>query len=326
MNLLKKLPIAIQFAALLIAGLAVALGTAYLVGRAVYVGEVRSQARTVADMVDNVGRWATQYRGLWVKGDPKNANFKVGSFLEQESTAAPPDPLLAMTRPDLMPPAFHRKNPALVQRELSDITAASAAKAKFRMTSDKYMNPDNAPTRFDVVAMDHFRRNPADEYSEITGGKLLFARRLVAEKGCLSCHGTPVAAPEAVRALYPGPQGYGYEEGKLAGVISIAIPLEYDAASFMRRLDGQVWVAISAGALALALLLVIVHRNLVVPLRQIREFATAAAASPLGNSVVAVTLADDEQDSANELHQLNVAVKALHASVDYLYRRGAGRQ
>lgn len=316
------MPIATQFSLLLLAGFGVALATAYLVGRAVYVGEVRNQARTVADMVDNVGRWATQYRGLWVKSDPKNPDFKVGSFLEKEATVGEAvNPLLVMARPDLLPPAFHRKNPALVQRELSDITAVSTARAKFRMTSDKYMNPDNAPTRFDNVAMDHFRRNVTDEYSEIQGGKLLFARRLVAEKGCISCHGSPESAPSAVRALYPGPQGYGYEEGKLAGVISIAIPLEYDAPSFLRRLDGQVWAAIAGGTLALVLLLFFVHRNLVVPLREIRAYASAAAAAPAGSSVIPVSLIDDEQGSRNELHQLNTAVKALHASVDYLYRR-----
>ena len=61
--------------------------------------------------------------------------------------------------------------PALVQRELSDITIASSAKAKFRMTSDRYMNPNNAPSEFDKLAMNAIRESGASEYSEVRGGQ-----------------------------------------------------------------------------------------------------------------------------------------------------------
>ena len=94
-----------------------------------------------------------------------------------------------------------------MQRELSDITMASPAKAKFRMTSDRFMNPNNAPSEFDKVAMGVIRDSGASEYSEVRGGQLLYARRLIADKGCLKCHGAPASAPAAVTALYPGPQG-----------------------------------------------------------------------------------------------------------------------
>ena len=62
------------------------------------------------------------------------------------------------------------------------------------------MNPGNAPTEFDKVAMSTIRETGATEYSEVRGGQLLYARRLVAEKGCLRCHGVPSEAPAAVSA------------------------------------------------------------------------------------------------------------------------------
>lgn len=217
--------------------------------------------------------------------------------------------------------AFHRKNPALVQRELSDITMASPAKAKFRMTSDRFMNPNNAPSEFDKVAMGVIRESGASEYSEVRGGQLLYARRLIADKGCLKCHGAPASAPAAVTALYPGPQGYGYEEGKLAGVISVAIPLEFSFAGFIQRFDAQVWAALAAVGLGVVGLLVFIRQQVIVPVRSVRAFALAASSSEPGAKVEKLDFIEGEHTSANEIHELNTAVKAMHTSIDYLYRK-----
>lgn len=318
MNAFKKLSLSFQFILLLIVLAGIAGVASYLVGSSVYVSETRNQARTVADMVDNFGQWATRYRGVWVKDDPRNPKQEVGSFLERElsaasaandSTAAPNEA------------AFHRKNPALVQRELSDITIASPARAKFRMTSDRYMNPNNAPSDFDKVAMNAIRESGASEYSEVRGGQLLYARRLVADKGCLTCHGAPAAAPAAVKALYPGPQGYGYEEGKLAGVISVAIPLDFSLVNFVQRFDNEVWLALAAMGLGVLGLLLFIRQQVIVPVRRVREFALAAANAEPGTSIAKVDFIEGEHVSRNEIHELNTAVKAMHTSIEYLYRR-----
>ena len=320
MNSFKKLPLSYQFTLLLLALAVIAAIGGYLIGASVYVSETRNQARTVADMVDNFGQWATRYRGVWVKDDPRDPKFDVGSFLEREVTTAQ----VALGGDSTTAPnaaAFHRKNPALVQRELSDITMASPAKAKFRMTSDHFMNPNNAPSEFDKVAMRVIRDAGVTEYSEVRGGQLLYARRLIADKGCLKCHGAPAAAPAAVTALYPGPQGYGYEEGKLAGVISVAIPLEFSVLGFIQRFDGQVWAALAAMGLGVIGLLVFIHQQVIVPVRRVRAFALAASNSEPGAKVEKVDFIEGEHTSANEIHELNTAVKAMHMSIDYLYRK-----
>ena len=313
----KKLPLSYQFA-ILLSGLAcIAALSGYLIGSSVYVSETRNQARTVADMVDNFGQWATRYRGVWVKDDPRDPRLEVGSFLEREASSMQGGD--STTAPNAA--AFHRKNPALVQRELSDITMASPAKAKFRMTSDRFMNPNNAPSEFDKVAMGVIRDSGASEYSEVRGGQLLYARRLIADKGCLKCHGAPASAPAAVTALYPGPQGYGYEEGKLAGVISVAIPLEFSFAGFIQRFDAQVWAALAAVGLGVVGLLVFIRQQVIVPVRSVRAFALAASSSEPGAKVEKVDFIEGEHTSANEIHELNTAVKAMHTSIDYLYRK-----
>lgn len=321
MNAFKKLPLSYQFAILLLGLACIAALSAYLIGSSVYVSETRNQARTVADMVDNFGQWATRYRGVWVKDDPRDPRLEVGSFLEREASSMQGGD--STTAPNAA--AFHRKNPALVQRELSDITMASPAKAKFRMTSDRFMNPNNAPSEFDKVAMGVIRESGASEYSEVRGGQLLYARRLIAEKGCLKCHGAPAAAPAAVTALYPGPQGYGYEEGKLAGVISVAIPLEFSFAGFIQRFDAQVWAALAAVGLGVVGLLVFIRQQVIVPVRSVRAFALAASSSEPGAKVEKVDFIEGEHTSANEIHELNTAVKAMHTSIDYLYRKMSKR-
>ena len=317
MNAFKKLPLSYQFAILLFGLACIAALSGYLIGSSVYVSETRNQARTVADMVDNFGQWATRYRGVWVKDDPRDPRLEVGSFLEREASSIQGGD--STTAPNAA--AFHRKNPALVQRELSDITMASPAKAKFRMTSDRFMNPNNAPSEFDKVAMGVIRDSGASEYSEVRGGQLLYARRLIADKGCLKCHGAPASAPAAVTALYPGPQGYGYEEGKLAGVISVAIPLEFSFAGFIQRFDAQVWAALAAVGLGVVGLLVFIRQQVIVPVRSVRAFALAASSSEPGAKVEKVDFIEGEHTSANEIHELNTAVKAMHTSIDYLYRK-----
>lgn len=315
MNAFKKLSLSYQFILLMLGLAIIAALSAYSIGSSVYISETRNQARTVADMVDNFGQWATRYRGIWVKDDPRDNKLQVGSFLERETSQA------ANNSEPGNAAAFHRKNPALVQRELSDITIASPAKAKFRMTSDRFMNPNNAPSEFDKVAMSTIRETGVTEYSEVRGGQLLYARRLVADKGCLRCHGVPSEAPAAVSALYPGPQGYGYEEGKLAGIISVAIPLDFSLASFTQRFDRQVWIALAAMFAGVIGLLVFIRQQVVIPVRKVREFALAAANSEPGAPINKVEFIEGEHASANEIHELNTAVKAMHTSIEYLYRK-----
>ena len=321
MNILRRLPLIVQFSLLLIITALVIGFSAYRLGTSIYIGELRNQARTVADMVDNVGQWASKYRGIWVKGDPTNPDQQVGSFLEQEPTVMGPDGKV----PDasVRGPGFHGKNPALVQRELADITRTSSSRAKFRMTSDKYMNPDNQPTDFDRAAMQAIRKGGLSEYSETRGSTLYYARRLVADQGCLRCHGSPEAAPEAVRSQYPGPQGYGYQVGQLAGIISVAVPIDFSVITLLNRIDTQIWVAMGISALAVMSLLMFVRWSLIEPIRQVQAFASTASHADLGAKLEKLHFVPEEHRSLNEVHQLNRAVKAMHTSIQGLFRHAS---
>lgn len=340
----KRLPIAVQFLTLLL--LSIILGTVctYQIGRTVYMNEALNQARTVADMVDNVGTWASQYNGIWIKSDPKDSAFKVGDYLEREvafprsavaSTSGSTDEIsavikpLAVTQYDLDKfesalAAYHRKNPALVQRELSDVTQASASRTKFRMTSDKFMNPNNAPNRFELAAIETLRASTQDEYTEVKSGDFLYARKLVASAACLKCHDTPERAPLAVRMRYGTANGFGYKEGEVAGVVSVTIPLEYAPGKLVRDFGWMTWMTVAAFVLSAVLILLYIQRSIIGPVRKLKSYAEKAAHFELGSNIGKLEFIDDEHGSNNEVHRLSAAIKAMYQSIRLLHRQSRG--
>ncbi|MDK2125231.1 Tll0287-like domain-containing protein [Parachitinimonas caeni] len=325
LGLWKRLPLAAQFVVLLLFTGLVAIACAYQIGAAIYQAEVRNQARTVADMVDNFGKWASQYKGIWVKGDVQDPSMQVGDYLERELYAKAGKNIANFSESELSLMAdvasFHRKNPALIQRELSEITQASETKTKFRITSDRFMNPNNAPNHFELSAMESMKAQGINEVSEVRNGMFLYARQLVATKACLKCHDSPATAPKAVRTLYPETRGYGYKEGQLAGVISVSVPMNYTPDSFVREFDAKSWLAILGLLLAICGVLLFVRRAIIAPVRRLQRFAAQAANADLGTSLRELSFDENEHKSKNEIHRLNAAIKAMHSSIEFLYQR-----
>lgn len=108
----------------------------------------------------------------------------------------------------------------------------------FNNVSDRPRNPSNMADRFELAAMDYFRKSPqAKERMEPIQddqGKRWFhyTAPIWIEGYCLRCHGSEEEAPESIRKTYPG-ASYDYQEGDLRGVMSIKLPLE--------RYDAEVW-------------------------------------------------------------------------------------
>jgi HAMP domain-containing protein len=297
-----------------------------LVGRA-YIASAESRARTIANLVEDVGTWASKYKGAWVRSEAANP-AAVGSFLE---TVTPDsvEPLPAQFtagawRLAVQQGTFHRKNPALIQRELSEITNASGQPAKFRITSDKYMNRDNAPNRFEIGAIEEIRETGAKEMTEIKGNELRFARRLTVTANCMACHDTPEKAPLAVRALYPDPkQGYGYQLGDVAGVISVSVPIiESGSGSIFGSLGGAAATSIFGFLASLAGMLWFVKRSVIRPVHQLSKFAGEMSQGDLADLKAAtLRLNADYDTSRNEINMLRVAVQRLLRSLHVQRRR-----
>jgi Protein of unknown function (DUF3365) len=240
-----------------------------------------SEGRTVADMVENIGRWASQYGGVHVRTVGANAKIP-GNFLTRSvySMSGNDNQVLqgskvdgAIAERDALErvEAYHWKNPALIQREVADVITASGSKARYRLTARTVLNKNNAPDMFESEALDAVQAaanskaagTTAQEYWRISGGRLLYARSVVAQASCLRCHDNPDKAPEFIRtnAQFNGGGGYGYVEGKPAGLISVSVPLT-SMQSVLQTLPLEVWVALGlAGIGALWMLLLALRRS-----------------------------------------------------------------
>ncbi len=164
-----------QFALVFVLALLLVVGSFYLVLDSVYRNELKSQAETVADNVDAFGSWVSQYGRVWVRDDNK-------SYLGQVTLVSAPDS--AGTPSDVW--HFYSKNPALAQREFSEVVEKSTSPAKFRVTSHNFMNPVNKPDAFEAKALEQIRANHLPEYSEMTPDSFRFARTLYVKASCLS--------------------------------------------------------------------------------------------------------------------------------------------
>ncbi|QLG87368.1 DUF3365 domain-containing protein [Chitinibacter bivalviorum] len=216
--------------------LVAALLLAFTLGKSIYEKEQLNQARTVANMVEHIGQWASQYRGVWIK-EGKGQAVDLGSHLDTLTvTLANNDNSVTSQEQVETTLDFHLKNPALIQREISDLMQKNQNNTSYRITSDKYMNPKNSPTVFETDSIENMRKNNTLEYSEVKNGTLHYARALIATEACMRCHASAEKAPNSVRNLYPT-QGYGYELGKVAGVISVTVPTTYSATSIFSAFD-----------------------------------------------------------------------------------------
>lgn len=223
--------------------LIVSAGTAmWTIGQSLVMRQTLNESRTVADMVENIGRWASQYGGVHAKTVGTDAKIP-GNFLTRSVyTVNRNDAELlqgaqvsqhdaeqaAMSRVE----AYHWKNPAMIQREVADVVAASGSKAVYRLTAGTVLNANNAPDAFerealDVVAAAAGRGEKALEHWKVQGSTLLYARSVIAQSSCLRCHDTPAKAPAFLRinAQFNGGGGYGYVSGQPAGLISVKVPL-----------------------------------------------------------------------------------------------------
>jgi hypothetical protein len=241
-----------------------ALATAWWSSEALLVERTVSESRTVADLAENVGKWASQYGGVHVRTLGTDARIP-GNFLTRSVYAAtggdagvlagarsalPSGEGDAMKRVE----SYFWKNPALIQREVADVITSSGSRARYRLTARTVMNPNNAPNAFELEALDALRDSPMPkaEYWRVRDGELRYARTVVAQKSCLNCHTSAQAAPEFIRTngSFNGGGGFGYQEGRPIGVISVTVPLPATSQVLAGNLPPQAWAALAAAVLA----------------------------------------------------------------------------
>lgn len=170
--------------------------------------QLRNEATATAEQVVAFRAWVASTGVVWVDHLAPAFRDFLGKRVSSDSTME-----------------FFSKNPALATRELSEIVSKTATRATFRVTSDEYRNPANAPDRFESTAIQAFKADKSLKYSDaFEGNYYRYSQPIYVQESCLKCHGDPKDAPADVIAKYGDKQAFGYKLGDVRGIISVKLP------------------------------------------------------------------------------------------------------
>jgi HAMP domain-containing protein len=300
--MLKHTSIALKFAGLFAVVLALLGGSYYLMLRNIYYNQLRSEARTMSDNVNALGSWVAKYGRIWVKDNNE-------SYLGQMN-------VIPVTAADAVPPVeqapapvnFYSKNPALAQREFSEIIAKSSAAVKFRLTSDNYMNPANKPDAFELAAIKQVKSQGLKEYDSIQPGVYRYVRTLYHQESCIACHGNAASAPKDVITRYGTANGFGFKTGDVAGVISVTVPTKTFLASSL-----AVFGPLEALLVIIGLVISFLFMRFTV-IKPVKELTNSANKISVGQKANLGTQ-EISPKSGNEIHQLALALDRMRNSM-----------
>lgn len=100
----------------------------------------------------------------------------------------------------------------------------------YKRVSTNPLNPKNKADKLHEGLIEFFRKNRDltswNGIMKIGGEEFLIRTKVIkTEKGCLFCHGDPSKAPKGLIKKYGRSAGFGWKEGEIMGVESIAIPI-----------------------------------------------------------------------------------------------------
>ena len=303
--MLRRLSLTAQFALVFLIALGLVGAASWLILERVYINQLKSQAETVADNVDAFGLWVAQYGRVWVKDNDKSYLGHMPVFQNEDTTG---------TAPKLTPVSFYSKNPALAQREFSEVVEHSASPAKFRLTSHNVMNPNNKPDAFEAGALRRIREERLPEYFELAPSGFRYARAVHHKPSCIACHGDANAAPNDVKVRYGTQNGFGFKENDVAGIISVRLP----ARSFWDVALNVVGVWQLVMILAAFVIAMVFMQYAVV--KRLKRLTDATQQISLGKPGE-LSAAKIDPKSHNELDQLALATERLRISINMAIQR-----
>ena len=263
--------------------------------------QLRNEAMAVAEQVVAFRAWVAGTGVVWV--DHLAPEFR--GFLGKRIATGPNASTLE----------FYSKNPALATRELSELANKTATRATFRVTSDEYRNPANAPDGFETSAIQLFKDNKdaKQAYREaFEGGQYRYAQPIFVQQSCLKCHGDPKDAPPDVIEKYGSQKAFGYKVGDVRGIISVKLP-DMTVLDVVKTFFNPYTI----GLILLAFLLnfVYLRQTLIVRLERLAKTTESIAAGQMDLPLEART------DSHDEVDHVTRAVDLLRNSVVVAMRR-----
>lgn len=226
-------------------------------------------ARSYYKLIVVVRGWVSEHEGVFVQGLP---GMEPNPYLSA--------PVLATLGGDTL---FWR-NPALVTRELSELSRNMGNRVQFRVTSLDPMNPANAPDAFEERAMRAIATGGRrlNAFNEVTTFETVNGTRqfryfapLFAQESCASCHDPA-----------------GFDIGAVRGGISITMPADHLAAATTQSYLFALLLGLVASGAVSALIFLLIRRLVIRPLRRLED---SAAAIGRGNFDVPIAIHSDDE-------------------------------
>ncbi len=230
-------------------------GLALSTGRTIDA-EITTRARTIFGAVALARSWNSVHGGVYVAKRPGVDSSPLLDHPDREGTDGT---------------IYTMRNPALMTREMSDLTARDGS-FSFHLTSLKPLNPANAPDAFETEALQRLERGETEVSTrEVRGGGTVFRYLgpLRVEQSCLECHAHQ-----------------GYQVGQVRGGLSVT----FDVTEAERGVAQARWIAVGLFVFTTAALLLVLgglaaslHRRLNVAEARILEMAVTDDLTGLHN-------------------------------------------
>lgn len=243
---------------------------------------VDEQSKALLQQVIITRAWIAEHEGIYIRRGPgvENNTFMPGTEIKDEQGREY---------------VFH--NPALAVRKLSEY-ASQEGLYRFHMSSLKPLNPTNAATPFETLALQEFERRGYPESrngfaSVLNSDKERFFQRIIplkVERACLRCH-----------------EQQGYREGEIRGGLSVILPM----ADLDRQVaNGRLVFGLTGLAIFLAVIgtiYLLLQRMVLTPVSHLEAVTSRLAA---GNYSLRANLATND-----EFERLGASINAMTDNV-----------
>lgn len=166
---------------------------------------------------------------------------------------------------------------AVAAEELSDY-ARQLSDIQFHITSNRSINPSNAPDKFEKAAMKQFKRGKKEVYEivDTKEGKIYrYMAPLFINKACRGCH------------IHQGYRIYNFRGG-----VSISVPLSPIYGSISKNRKILLGLIAAAGLLLLILVKLLITRLVLIP---VRRLDSAAAKISQGNYDIDIQIQNNDE-------------------------------
>ncbi len=143
-----------------------------------------------------------------------------------------------------------------------------------------------------------------------TGRSLSLARPIrIEDPGCLTCHGTPAAAPAALVATYGRHNGFGWKLHQAVAAEIVSIPMTLPLREAQHAYLTFMAILLIMSVVVVVILNVLLHYSVIRPVKRISAVATAVSMGDLGAE-------EYEQKGSDEISALSLAFNRMRRSLE----------